>query len=58
MLGNPAIAAFVEHHAMLYTDLTDPVALLQGKASTQLSGFWPYANRQPGDPAPSDACGR
>lgn len=54
MLANPAITAFVEHHAMLYADLTDPVALLQGKASTQLSGFWPYANRQPGDPAPSD----
>lgn len=48
MLGNPGIAAMVEHHAMLYADLADPVALLRqggGRAGgrTSLGGFWPYA---------------
>ena len=44
MLGNPGVAAMVAHHAMLYRDLADPVALLRGEAAdTALSGFWPYA---------------
>jgi demethylspheroidene O-methyltransferase len=47
MVGNAAIIAMVEHHAALYADLADPVALLQGKAgAVQLAGFWPYANAQ------------
>ena len=29
MLGNPGVAAMVEHHSMLYADLQDPVALLR-----------------------------
>lgn len=32
MVGNDAIAAMVEHHAVLYADLADPVALLRGTA--------------------------
>jgi len=56
LLANPAITGFVEHHALLYTDLSDPVALLQGKTQTQLSGFWPYA--KPGEEAPSEAYAR
>ena len=44
MLGNPAIAAFVAHHDLLYADLGDPVALLRGEAETRLSRFWPYAS--------------
>ena len=44
MLGNPGVAAMVEHHAMLYADLRDPVALLRGKSGpTQLGRYWPYA---------------
>ena len=44
MIGNPAIAAMVEHHAMLYEDLSDPVALLRGESGpTRLSTYWPYA---------------
>jgi len=43
--GNPGIAAMVEHHALLYADLADPVRLLRGTAQpTQLSGYWPYAS--------------
>lgn len=44
MRGNPGIAAMVEHHAMLYADLADPVALLRGdKLSTELRDYWAYA---------------
>ena len=44
MLGNPGIAAMVEHHAALYADLADPVALLRGEgADRRLSRYWPYA---------------
>lgn len=44
MVGNPGIAAMVEHHAMLYADLRDPVALLRGEpAGRSLAAFWPYA---------------
>lgn len=44
MVGNDAVAAMVEHHAALYADLRDPVALLRGEAPDgALAGFWPYA---------------
>ncbi len=45
MVGNTAIAAMVEHHAALYADLRDPVALLKGDtgAGGALAGYWPYA---------------
>lgn len=43
MLGSPGITAMVEHHAMLYEDLTDPIALLRGeKQTTRLGDYWPY----------------
>jgi demethylspheroidene O-methyltransferase len=52
MVGNTAVAAMVEHHAALYSDLRDPVALLQGKtrgeAPTSLAGYWPYATGSAG----------
>jgi demethylspheroidene O-methyltransferase len=44
LLGNPGVVAMIEHHAMLYSDLKDPIALLQGEAGAgQLAGYWPYA---------------
>jgi demethylspheroidene O-methyltransferase len=44
--GNPAIAALVEHHGLLYADLRNPVALLRGEqAATALADYWPYAGR-------------
>jgi demethylspheroidene O-methyltransferase len=46
-LGNPGVAAFVEHHDLLYADLADPVALLRGEGQTRLSQFWPYSANQP-----------
>lgn len=54
MAGNPGIAAMVEHHALLYADLGDPVALLRGERhDTALARYWPYARA--GDPAALDA---
>jgi demethylspheroidene O-methyltransferase len=54
MLANPSVAAFVEHHALLYDDLRDPVALLRGETRTRLSQFWPYAEGRDGD---AETCG-
>ena len=44
VVGEPAIKAMVEHHALLYADLHDPVALLRGEGTaTALAQYWPYA---------------
>jgi demethylspheroidene O-methyltransferase len=52
MVGNTAVIAMVEHHASLYVDLADPVALLRGGSGagrgTALSGYWPYASTAAG----------
>jgi demethylspheroidene O-methyltransferase len=54
MVGNEAIAAMVEHHAVLYADLADPVALLRGQGpAAHLSRYWAYATAdKPGALAP------
>lgn len=50
MIDNPAVTAMVEHHAVLYRDLADPVALLRApRGSAALAGYWPYAGAS--DPA-------
>jgi demethylspheroidene O-methyltransferase len=51
LLGNPGVIAMIEHHALLYQDLADPVALLRDReAPTKLSAYWAYADTQaPGD---------
>lgn len=41
--GEPGIAAMVRHHAALYRDLADPVALLRAGRGDALAAFWPYA---------------
>lgn len=50
LLGNPGVCAMVLHHAVLYEDLKDPVALLRDPgAPTALSAYWAYAStHQPG----------
>lgn len=45
MVDNAAVSAMVEHHAALYADLSDPVALLRGQLG-ELAGYWPYAVEQ------------
>ena len=42
MVGNRAIASMVEHHATLYADLSDPVALLRREGRPAMAGYWPY----------------
>jgi demethylspheroidene O-methyltransferase len=43
--GNPGALVMIEHHALLYADLVDPVALLRGEQrTTELSRYWPYAS--------------
>ncbi|MDJ0867136.1 MAG: methyltransferase [Myxococcota bacterium] len=51
LVGNPSLLAMVEHHAMLYADLADPVALLRGEAKDRaLARYWPYAGDLPPGP--------
>ena len=46
MLGNPGIGAMVEHHALLYADLADPVALLRGEKHATAIGALLALRRQ------------
>lgn len=42
--GHPGIRAMIEHHAVLYHDMQDPVALLRDQVSgAQMAAYWPYA---------------
>jgi demethylspheroidene O-methyltransferase len=43
--GHPGIRAMVEHHAVLYHDMQDPVALLRDQLDGgQMAAYWPYAS--------------
>ena len=58
LVGAPGLAEMIEHHAVVYRDLADPVGLLRGERATELGRFWPYAGDRPGDGsagAPEDA---
>lgn len=44
LLGQPGIVSMVEHHALFYDDLRDPVALLRAGRAAGLSNYWPYAD--------------
>lgn len=47
MIDNPGIPAMVEHHAMLYADLADPVAMLRRpRGGNALSGYWAYTGAE------------
>ncbi|MBC8790756.1 MAG: methyltransferase [Tagaea sp. CACIAM 22H2] len=48
--SDAAIRAMIEHHAMFYRDLADPVALLRDPTKTgELGAFWRYAGGQTPD---------
>ena len=51
MVGNEAVLAMVEHHATLYRDLADPVALLRADGrGSELGRCFPYASAdRPGE---------
>jgi demethylspheroidene O-methyltransferase len=42
LVNNRAITSMVEHHATLYADLGDPVALLRREGRPAMAGYWPY----------------
>lgn len=53
LLSNPGALAMVQHHPLLYADLTDPLALLQQdrREPTALSKFWHYDSETDGKTA-------
>lgn len=56
LLANPGLAQLAAHHAILYRDLADPVALLRGEIdATRMSAFWPYAETSSPDSVSADA---
>lgn len=58
MIGNPGLAAMVEHHALLYADLADPVALLRReRGGNALSAYWAYAGADSPDALGADRVG-
>jgi demethylspheroidene O-methyltransferase len=55
LLGNPGVAGMIAHHALLYQDLADPVALLRQRQAGALAQYWPYAGAgQPAAVPPAD----
>jgi demethylspheroidene O-methyltransferase len=61
LVGNTAVAAMVQHHAALYADLADPVALLRAsedeRRDSALARFWAYDEPQVRDAASADRVG-
>ncbi len=50
------IADMIEHHAMLYRDLADPLALLRGETEvTETAAFWSYAGSSGDDVTEGEA---
>ena len=45
----------IEHNTLLYDDLRDPVARLQGRSGPALAAFWPYAGDGEDAPEASEA---
>ena len=45
MVGNTALSAMIEHHTVLYEDLSDPLRLLSGDVEIKkMEKFWPYVS--------------
>lgn len=42
--AQPGLLAMVEHHATLYADLVDPLALLRRDRPAAMAAYWPYAD--------------
>lgn len=53
LVGVPGLSQMIQHHDVLYRDLTDPVAFFKGDVETELAHFWPYVFG--GDMAPDVA---
>lgn len=56
MVGNPALAAMVEHHTALYADLRDPLAVLRHEGGGgAMAAYWPYAAYADAPALPADS---
>lgn len=54
--GHPGIRAMIEHHAVLYHDMQDPVALLRDQVEGgQMMAYWPYVETHGPDAEPQQA---
>ena len=54
--AHPGIRAMIEHHAVLYHDMHDPLALLRDQVSDgQMMAYWPYVENHGADGAPQQA---
>ncbi len=51
ILGNPGVIDMVRHHAVLYRDLADPLAILKHRDKAGLRDYWSYV---PGGSHPDD----
>ena len=50
MIDNLPVTSMIEHHALLYADLADPIALLKAAPGhAQMSEYWPYAKAHGAD---------
>ena len=54
ILSLPGMAELIDHHSILYEDLSDPISLFRGEKETQLSKFWPYVFGQADSLSSSD----
>lgn len=55
LAGDDGLAAMVAHHAALYRDLAEPLALLRGEAADGgLAAYWPYAGTAAPDALPAE----
>ena len=44
ILGVPGLQQMIGHHRLFYEDMIDPVKLLRGESTTNLSKYWPYTS--------------
>ena len=42
ILGAPGVLPMIRHHALLYADLADPLAMLRCEGPSRLADFWRY----------------
>jgi demethylspheroidene O-methyltransferase len=43
LLGAPGVVEMIRHHATLYRDLAEPLALMRGERAEGMPGFWDYS---------------
>ncbi len=60
VVSHTGIRAMIEHNALLYEDLQDPLALMRQPEKASMHAYWPYAasGSTAGPPAPADQAAR